>query len=509
MKTDNQGILIESAAASLRRDLAVVERDAEEIHDEEIEGQMATFLDEVRTGVGAAILTLTASGRIEEAETLLAPLLDGITHGEDEPLPECLEALGTLRGRAANLALVRRLTRRPSDELVRDLRRLDPEVLGGPIEADFGGILARLWNESEEGAEGAGLREKAFESFGVLRRQGVAIDTDALVAEIADSLAPQIEGPVELERQQERVERVEELRDLGVLGAEHVADLLLNDAAGNLEAGPPIDAEDQIAELVGDEVARGFENAGRDSLKELEGTIGRSSWIENHPPTVELIRLRVAAALGRPESPVEVDGERGMVELARKYGTDFAGGLAIWLGAFAPRAVEAREALDPYLTGALRGELADGVAAYSEKIGPRGRFELVEKLLGEAFARTPSVRLLRQLGIADADEAAVCDRIIELYKSASRMEDRGMTLVIWEALDPQGAGCRRALIEEVFIPLARRGVGGYERARRRLELVRHPPVEVQSALLAALRDGPDRERRRDMDKRMKELGVGR
>jgi hypothetical protein len=273
-----------------------------------------------------------------------------------------------------------------------------------------------------------------------------------------------------------------------------------------MEPAPPgIEAE--AAALIASEIEGAAEHGSPEELEQLETELEGSTWINGHVPLAQTIRLRVAAALGRKECPIEVDGETGLVQLAREHGTAFADGVAIWLGSFDPPPRGARTVLAPYLKESLPRALREAVPKYADRIGPAGRLQLLEPTIEHALIEKPDATLLRDLRIQTAEEAPICERILGLYEDAERMDEREEVLVIWRALEPAAEHCRRALIRGVFIPLAGLGIGGYELARKNLDLCQDPPSGTKEELMAALSKAPDKQRGTRMAKRMDELGM--
>jgi len=508
MKAQLRSQLVASAAHSLREDIDQVE---EEFDQEELEeGRMVELSEElgaIISGTGKVSTALIHAGEADDAEVLLVPTVERNLRESVQPEVErALDPLDFAHTQELSLALAKWLSHRPTAALQRFGPKLNPIALGDAASAELAEILARLWREAAQ--DGNDEVDAGLAQLAKLRREGAGIGVERLSEEIRASLAAPLVSEEEVARRRADFGRLEELTKENLLLPQEAADLVLAGVQTILAETPPPGLESSVAGVLEGAIERAGADASPPELERAREGLGESPWIAGQSPLPEILQLQIVAALSRgeskPTSPIE---PAQITELAEAHGERFIPGLATWLTAFRPKSTVAAKALQPYLDSDLTSRLAEAVAAYRKRLNPAARYRLIRGLIEWPSNRRPSLRLLRQMGIEDADAELVTAAILKRYDQAHNNKDREYALKLWKAFAPAVPGTRRKLIRKVFIPLVGVGAGGYEIAARYLELCVDPPHGTKEELLKALGKPPDRKRGKRMGARMAELGL--
>lgn len=509
MKPAVGAALLDEAATSLRGDVGKLE---ELLSDDEIAqdrvDELVSELDEKVVGTLTVSRALLHRGQGERAETLLSVAL-GCTRREplQEPIEETLKLLERASSPALNAALARWLSYQPTTVLLRFGAKLDPVALGAGAEEELGEILARLWREADEGESGEA--RKALALLGRCCREGASARIKRLAEEARGSFAGEILDEAGIERRRRITELLRAVAGEELLSRREASDILVEAANRMLVEIAPSDQAGALTSLVEQSVEWAAWEASSGDLEATREALEQSPWLPSTSVGGAMVRLLVEAALAqdqeRPESPFDPSE---MSSLAEGHRHHFARGVALWLERFDPAPPAAAAVLRAYFPKPLPSPLAESVEKYARRQRPAGRYQLVAGMIEWPSRWRPQLRLLRQLGIQGADPEKVTARIVGRFERANNHRDRQDALVIWSAFAPRDARYRRRLITEVFIPLAGMGVGGYELCSRFLGLCREPPRGTKGPLIEALSQPPDRQRGKQMQKRMKEMGLG-
>lgn len=500
--------LLRAAAAYLAEiaEQIEVELSAEGVPELRIE-ERGEQLRQLVDGVSSAFDALIDADVQADAETLLLPLLEQAHRDSDRAAIErALARIEKADGREFNVALAKWLSHRPTATLLEHGRKLDGGKIGDSATAELGEIVARLWHEGvgeEDEAARTGL-----ELISELRGSGAELASGRLGEAVRESFEPAVLDEAGVARERGKIDLLNLMVAEGLLGDSEAADVLVDAVTRGLAQELPPGNEPALAELLVEMLEWAPDHAAPERLRATREALTSSPWITAQAPYFQTLRLQVEAGLGRggtPDPPFDVDELAEWTE-AHRYA--FAAGAALWLERFDPSPAAAAKVLQPYFTRALRKPLAGAVSRYSQGLTSAGRFRL---LRGPLRRPRPNPRLLRQLGIEDADPERVTTAIVDRFMHARRNPEREAALKIWRSFSPhmlQHPGKYRIrLIREVFIPFCVMNIGGYEMSRRYLDLCKRPPRGTKEEILEALAKAPDPKRLEKMRKRMKGIGL--
>jgi hypothetical protein len=509
MKPGLRSKILPATSTALKNDLEAIEgslRD-DEFVDEQIE-QLEARLTRLVDGIAAASRELIERDDPADAEALFAPILSEVRRSsEQERISAALDAFERGQNPQFVTELARWLSHVPTEIFVRQSEKLDGKVLGGGARVELGEVLARLWHEATE--EQLDIAERGFLQIGALHRDGAAIELARLGKEMEASLLNPLFNEEAVDQQRPRTALVQRLSEFGLLDAGEAADLLLESVKVAMAEAPGVEAAALLASFLQEVVEWAAPRAAPGRVESTRAALDESTWLAEQSPQLETLHLQLAAAMAsearRAKSPYS---SNQIKELVKAYGSSFVPGVILWLLAFRPPPDRVASSLWPMLVQTMPPSLIEALRSYAEKLSPTGRFRLIERVARRPVISSRLERNLQLLGIAEADPKLTTVLILKRFKEATANRHRESTLRVWRAFDPDAPAVRRKLINEVFIPIAKHGVGGYELARKYLSVAKDPPRGTKGKLLKAL-ENKDRSRaqRRRMRKRVEEFGL--
>jgi hypothetical protein len=244
-----------------------------------------------------------------------------------------------------------------------------------------------------------------------------------------------------------------------------------------------------------------------DELTALRASGVSSTWLSS--PARETILLMITRRIRSfdagdaiPFSPSEIS------DLISAYGTEAVLGVEAWL-ACKPEPEDVWLAIKPFTAAELPASVSDALRSYTEPLLPAQRLEVARPALAEALAQMPHQSSFLAVRFSEADETAAADALIDLYSQATNMEQRERVLTLWQQLSPTRAETKRTLIENIFLPLARNSVGGFELAVKYLSLVQGASERTREAVIESLRASAPSDRRKKLERRLRDSGFVR
>jgi len=181
-------------------------------------------------------------------------------------------------------------------------------------------------------------------------------------------------------------------------------------------------------------------------------------------------------------------GEDEIVDLSKTHGTWFDEGLGIWIEGFKPIPASVGRAIAPLSADGLPEPVATALSQCFRDASPAERTDLALPALGELLERPPSKAFLKEIGIKEADPAAVMDLFATLYGRAGNNPQREVILEISEALGPLPDSVRKQLITEIVIPMAHQGKEALDIVIKYLDVCLPPPRGTLQNLRKTLRE---------------------
>lgn len=221
------------------------------------------------------------------------------------------------------------------------------------------------------------------------------------------------------------------------------------------------------------------------------------------------MRLLAAAELRRRnlDVPVPISLE-AVVDFAAKAREDTLADeiTALWLVDFAEDEAEVWHVISPLAAGRLAGRTLKALPSFIAKVSDDEHFRFVDRVLTQAVADHVDDSLYDAVGLSEVQERRIADRLIELYSEASNLPARKTIMSLWRTLSPSSQAVRRRLVENIYIPLAGSGSGGFDTALSFFGLV--APVEnIRNEVRAALRTAaPSETARKKVEKKFEEAG---
>lgn len=500
-------LLVSAAADALGVELDEISSELTEDIDDEAAGRLNGYLDELFTAVGSAAAGLYKAENPRSAEVLYSPVLQAKVGGrQSERIDASLRQLGPALTDGFNTALGKWLASQPSESFVRFADSISGRLLAENAVTELGQLAAQLWREGAE--EDSSEASDGLAKLSALQEEGASIGLDRLTTEVERSFEETLADASQVERQETRLNLLDELLGRELIGADRAGEIVLAAAKRSLEAQPVEGDAPEIARLLQRMCLFGADKTSIEAAESILEALASSSWIETQRVVQATIRLALGATAEEdkpspPFSPSEI------ADLARANPRGFIEGITIWLERFHPSPAAAARGLRPVLGILMPKELVAPLAAYSEPLDPDERYLLIKDLIEPPSSARFMSSSLQALGISGADPERVTKAIVKRYEEAPNNGKREGALEIWEAFEPRIDRDRRALITKVFIPLAGHGIGGFKLARKYLHLCKDPPRGTKGNLLKAIEEAPRRSLRRSMEKRVVEVGLSK
>jgi len=296
---------------------------------------------------------------------------------------------------------------------------------------DLGTVLAHL--PSIMDASGAG-RSTFKES------DSIDLDTDAKVrvreSFWADALRFQSAGA---------------FKNVGSLVAREVA-AAFSSAHGPMQPAQVLEYESMLTSWAREAIGVTIDDATLDLVEAIHD----SPWFGES----ERFRLCVELSVASAGSLSEADHNRlrrmhTTDEIVDEFSSDRDAALpvvAAWIGTFGPSPDELSTLVEPYLltsTYALASGLRHAVREVSNDLSAVERLKLAE---AEIARRSPtSYPFLSDISFDTVDQAAAGQMVIDVFVSASNLQEKREALNLWKTLNPSQSSVRRNLIGSVLI----------------------------------------------------------
>lgn len=235
---------------------------------------------------------------------------------------------------------------------------------------------------------------------------------------------------------------------------------------------------------------------------DLTEAIAKESWVPT--PTKESLALRVASRCAKRhdglESPYSAEE---VARLAETHVTAIRRGLAAWVETYArtPSAVYA--VIEPFISRERYDDIASAARTYAQRAERSNLDELAALELAASNGRRISTDFLRDVRFHEAADIAGADLIVAGYKESATNNDRRRDLLdAWSVLQPTSPTARQRLIDNVTLPMLKKGgKKAFDHVKSRMALIANP-VERKNALRDALRKAAGG---KDKDKKLESL----
>jgi hypothetical protein len=177
----------------------------------------------------------------------------------------------------------------------------------------------------------------------------------------------------------------------------------------------------------------------------------------------------------------------------------------VWLDVFHPTPEDVWTALADLATGALPTAVADALRARSLHLSPSDKFALAQVALDDP-ERSPSPEFLRAIRFSEAAPVKVAAAITRVAAEATTATQREGALILWGEFKPTGLSTQEGLINDVYLPQAKRGGEDLDIAVSHFGLVSGQRGKLRNAIIDALTNSASDDQRQRIEDRLKEAG---
>jgi hypothetical protein len=474
--------------------------------DEPVDGQV----EEVHERLTALVERLCTAGQAENAQDLLAAMLDteqeplvaialGLLDGvgpaatsafqcsaavaaQQRPIAEIptwvLAATGPALGDDERERLVDDLTNRLWAE--RALSESEPEAYTSAVQA----VSALQGVDPEEIRTAGSLAAAEFENFGL-----DLANVDRVASEI-------------------RRLRLLEDHDLVIGGGEVAVPTMVAFIGGQPPVATPNRPSpvEHYTELIDEWLPWVTSTAEPESVGIVVEAFLASPWIPS--PCRERQAMEAAASAGL-DPPLAVDALRALLE-AHPANADAEKAVSTWVRSYSPPGHDLWRVLEPHAWSGLPGDLAITVGDYCDAALPQEVNALVEPMIGRLPDVPVSGEYLAAVHSTSGDQKAMALHLAAQATKAKSDGSRRNILDGWVALNPTARDARHVLIEMIAIPFAKRALDGALLliSTDYGKLIQDPPKSIRQALqetLTAKAGGTSSEKR--MRSALEDLGI--
>lgn len=242
-----------------------------------------------------------------------------------------------------------------------------------------------------------------------------------------------------------------------------------------------------------------------EGLISLRDSAASTAWLV--PPTLETVVLLVTRRLRvfTPNVPIPVEAA-AINALLVAHAADAVRTAQVWLEC-RPAPEDIWPAIAPLAGSDLPSAIGDALLHYSEMLSPSERLAIARPALAEALDHMPHQSFYRASRFSEADGASAAQVLIDLYSSATNLDQRERVLMLWRELSPVNADIKGRMLEEIYRPLAQSSVGGFDLAIKYLGLAQGVPEETLLNLIEVLRRSCPQGKRAKLEQRLRDSGL--
>lgn len=369
-------------------------------------------------------------------------------------------------------------------------------------------LSGTLWQRAvkADNPDAPAQTDAALGAVKTLVEAGLAPEWSSVSSEIETALAEPFTYDDLASTQAGTLSRADRFRDAGVLNDEDLAREALHSCIRTLQGGlHPSLPHGSVPAEVHRRVVSYLKYGSETTIGELQTAVTDCGWIPDHL-RLELV-LRCAAELRtrQPETPSPLSSEQ-IRELAEQHGHAFDAAAAVWVEHFADSPAAVWLVLAPWAQAPLPAATEAALRGYSSGLSQAARVELLRPAIENALTVPVDASFLAAGRLREIEGQRIAPLLLDLGGQASNLDHWRTILRLWSELAPTGDQTRRRLVDEIYLPLVKRGGGALDLALEHFGLVSSPPAGRKKRIRDALRDGARGDQQRRVDQRLQQAG---